>query len=349
MFSFSEVSLDRVVIHRIGNPQQEEDLEISLNESIIHDEVVEDLLMQYFLSSFKQESMYHLDHETNVENNEVFAIASKIFENPNNFYKHSVEMAKLLYKCTNHPNIKSGEMYLAYFQNCKVGEDFCDAIGIFKSDTRETFLEVNQKKDNFQVDYLSGINIKKLDKGCLIFDIEKESGYRVAIVDKASKGEEAVFWKENFLRLAPREDSHYHTQNYMRMCKGFADDVFNPEHNVERVEQIELLKNSAKYFETSETFALDTFQEEVFGNHPEVVEAFQEYKEQYVADNEIETYDEFEISQPAVKSNKKIFKSILKLDKNFHVYIHGKREHIEKGFDEERNQNFYKLYYTKED
>ncbi len=95
------------------------------------------------------------------------------------------------------------------------------------------------------------------------------------------------------------------------------DDVFNSEHNVERVEQIEMLKNSAKYFDTSETFAVDTFQEEVMGGHPEVVEAFKEYKEQYVADNQIETYDEFEISKPAVKSNKKIFKSILKLDKNF--------------------------------
>ncbi|MFT5916797.1 MAG: hypothetical protein ACJAWV_003038 [Flammeovirgaceae bacterium] len=349
MFSFSEVSLDRIAIHGIGNPLQEEELKISLNESIIHDEVVEDLLMQYFLSSFKQEAMYHFDHETNVENNEVFSIASKIFDNPNDFYQQSVNMAKLLYQRTNHPNIKTGEMYLAYFQNCKVGEDFCDAIGIFKSETKDTFLKVFQKSDNFQVDYEAGINIKKLDKGCLIFDVEKESGYRVAMVDKTNKGEEAVFWKENFLHLTPREDSYFHTQNYMTMCKGFVDDVFNSEHNVERVEQIEMLKNSAKYFDTSETFAVDTFQEEVMGGHPEVVEAFKEYKEQYVADNQIETYDEFEISKPAVKSNKKIFKSILKLDKNFHVYIHGKREYIEKGFDEERNMNFYKLYFTKEE
>ncbi len=215
MFSFSEVSLDRIAIHGIGNPLQEEELKISLNESIIHDEVVEDLLMQYFLSSFKQEAMYHFDHETNVESNEVFAIASKIFENPNDFYQQSVNMAKLLYQRTNHPNIKTGEMYLAYFQNCKLGEDFCDAIGIFKSETKDTFLKVYQKSDNFQVDYESGINIKKLDKGCLIFDVEKESGYRVAMVDKTNKGEEAVFWKENFLRLTPREDSFFHTKNYM--------------------------------------------------------------------------------------------------------------------------------------
>ncbi|MCL4639824.1 MAG: nucleoid-associated protein, partial [Olivibacter sp.] len=58
--------------------------------------------------------------------------------------------------------------------------------------------------------------------------------------------------------------------------------------------------------------------------------------------------DGFEISGQAVKKESKIFKSILKLDKNFHVYIHGKREYIEKGFDEERGKHFYKLYFDQE-
>lgn len=42
------------------------------------------------------------------------------------------------------------------------------------------------------------------------------------------------------------------------------------------------------------------------------------------------------------------FKSVLKLDKNFSVYIHGNRDYIEQGYDEERGKNYYKLYYENE-
>ena len=51
-----------------------------------------------------------------------------------------------------------------------------------------------------------------------------------------------------------------------------------------------------------------------------------------------EIADNFEISAQAVKRQARIFKSVLKLDKNFHIYIHGNRELIEKGFDR-RNES----------
>ena len=40
--------------------------------------------------------------------------------------------------------------------------------------------------------------------------------------------------------------------------------------------------------------------------------------------------DEFDIHLSAVKKQQRVFKSILKLDKNFHVYIHGRKDLIEK-------------------
>ena len=38
---------------------------------------------------------------------------------------------------------------------------------------------------------------------------------------------------------------------------------------------------------------------------------------------------------------------VIKLDKNFHLYVHGSRELIEQGIDEE-GRKFYKIYYTEE-
>jgi hypothetical protein len=39
---------------------------------------------------------------------------------------------------------------------------------------------------------------------------------------------------------------------------------------------------------------------------------------------------------------------VIKLDKNFHVYIHGDRELVDKGYDDEKGMKFYKLFYSEE-
>ena len=59
--------------------------------------------------------------------------------------------------------------------------------------------------------------------------------------------------------------------------------------------------------------------------------------------------DDFVISPTAVKKNQKFMKSVVKLDKNFHIYVHGRHDYVEKGYDEDKALKFYKLYYTNED
>ena len=49
-----------------------------------------------------------------------------------------------------------------------------------------------------------------------------------------------------------------------------------------------------------------------------------------------------------IKDEKRYFKHVLKLDKNFHVYIHGQKKYIEKGYDSDRDMNYYKLYFREE-
>jgi hypothetical protein len=48
----------------------------------------------------------------------------------------------------------------------------------------------------------------------------------------------------------------------------------------------------------------------------------------------------------AVKKQARVFKNVIKLDKNFHIYVHGDRNLIERGADE--NGTFYKIYYKEE-
>jgi hypothetical protein len=79
----------------------------------------------------------------------------------------------------------------------------------------------------------------------------------------------------------------------------------------------------------------------------EVIKSFRKFDELYQEDNEVEFPQNFEISATAVKKQARIFKSVLKLDKNFHIYIHGNKELIEQGVEKD-GRKFYKIYYKEE-
>jgi hypothetical protein len=70
---------------------------------------------------------------------------------------------------------------------------------------------------------------------------------------------------------------------------------------------------------------LDEFANEVLGDE-HVIESFNNFKTDYEQDMQINIAEEFPISEAAVKKTQRHFKSIIKLDKNFHIYIHGDRQ-----------------------
>ncbi|MDR2511118.1 MAG: nucleoid-associated protein, partial [Bacteroidales bacterium] len=54
----------------------------------------------------------------------------------------------------------------------------------------------------------------------------------------------------------------------------------------------------------------------------------------------------FVISDSAVKKQSRTFKSVIKLDKNFHIYVHGDSNLIQQGEDDKGK--FYKIRYQEE-
>ena len=82
-------------------------------------------------------------------------------------------------------------------------------------------------------------------------------------------------------------------------------------------------------------------------NHvPEVVGMFDDYRNRYEQERQIQLQDQFDVSEGAVKKQNRLYKSVIKLDKNFHIYVHGSRQLIEQGEDE--HGKFYKLYFNEE-
>lgn len=350
MISFFEASLAELSIHRIGNKSEEEFYVLSEKSIMIKDLMLSNLLQQYFLGPYeKVNEVYRFMHPNGDLNlNEVYHFAAGIFENGEVFHEHSQQLAKYLYEVSGHPKIKPGELYVAYFENVQIEGELHDAIGIFKSETKESYLKVFPEQDGFGLSYeQEAININKLDKGCLIFNTDKEEGFRVAVIDQTNRSAEAVYWKDEFLKLKIRNDSFNQTASVLGVYKNFVTEKLDEEFEISKADKIDLLNKSMKYFKEKESFDLDEFSNEVIGN-AEGIESFKSYKKNFEEEFDQPIPDSFDISGAAVKKQARVYKSVLKLDKNFHIYIHGDKELIEKGFDDDKSMNYYKVFFREE-
>lgn len=350
MVSFFESNLAELSVHRVGNKANDEYCVFSEKSLHIQDETLSQLLKQYFLSPFgKVNEVYRFTHSTNdLASNEVYGFITQIFDDGGLFHENSKKMAAYLYEVANHPKIKSGEMYVAFFENVQIEGDLHDAIGIFRSENKEGYLKVYPEQNGFGISYeQEAININKLDKGCLIFNAEREEGYKVVVVDQTNRSSEAIYLKDEFLKLKIRNDNFNQTQQVMGVYKTFVTEKLDQEFEVEKTDKIDLLNRSMKYFKEKETFDMDEFANEVIASQ-EGIELFKSYTQSYEEEFDTQIADSFDISNVAVKKQAKDYKSVLKLDKNFHVYIHGNKNLIEKEYDAEKGMNCYKLYFKEE-
>lgn len=350
MISNDEASLAQLSIHRIGNKAQDELYVLSDDSVDLAEGALSGLLMQYFLSPFEKINeiyrFYHPNEDLSL--NEVCNFASRIFEDGSTFHEYSQQLAKHLYETSGHPKIKSGELYVAFFENVQIEGELHDAIGIFKSENKDTYLKVYPQAGGFGLSYEEeAININKLDKGCLIFHTDQEQGFRVAVIDQTNRGTEAVYWKDEFLKLRVRNDNFNQTSTILGVYKNFVTEKLDEEFEIGKTEKIDLLNKSLKYFKEKESFDIDEFSNEVIGN-AEGIESFKKYKQSYEEEFDTAIADSFDISEAAVKKQARVYKSVLKLDKNFHIYIHGNKDLIEKGFDDDRSMNYYKVYFREE-
>ena len=345
MVDIVNCDIKHVSIHTVGN-LVDDSLYLSKQELDVSDNLIRELLVRYFIYPFKSNEYYNLVHDTDLNLNEVFVYVSKIFDNPEQLHEQSINLAKHLYEQSSHPKIKSGEFYTVYFKDCIVDGTATDAIGLFKSENKDTFLKVYPQGDGFEIESEKGVNINKLDKGCLIFNIDKENGYIVSVVDNTNKGAEAKYWTDDFLHVKPRKDEYHNTQNVMSLCKNFIKEGLPEELDISKADQVYFLNKAVEYFKENEDFDMSDFKKVVM-RKPEVAESFDQYKSEYEFARELAVLDRFSISEAAVKKQARALKSVIKLDKNFHIYVHGDRDMIEQGTDEE-GRKYYKIYYTQE-
>jgi hypothetical protein len=345
MNHFDNSLITKIAAHHVGNKNNDEGITYS-KHLIQTNEKLNGILSSYFLTPFKSNEYFRFHHHSDLKFNEVYIHICDIFNNINTLFEKSIHISNYLYEQSIHPKIKSGELYTVYFKDCVVDGELTDAIGLFKSENKDVFLKVHSEDGDFVFETDQGININKLDKGCIIFNQEKEKGFVISVVDHTNKNSEALYWMNQFLHVKQREDEYFYTQNVLSIYSQFVKEELPQQFEINKADQMDLIQRSVEYFKEKDQFEISSFTEEVIAQ-PEIIESFNQYKDDFSKENDIQIAETFNISESAVKKQSKSFKSIIKLDKNFHIYVHGDRTLIQSG-NESDGRKFYKLYFQEE-
>ena len=185
MINLFNTHIETLSIHRVGNKSRNEAIFLSEQSFNLNDEIVP-LIKEYFFKPFreKEENYFQFAHEVDLEYNDMYKLATQIFENPNSLHEVSKKITTHLFEQSNHPHIKNGEVYVSYLTNLAIDNNVVDAIGIFKSETKDTFIKLQQLGGSYDYQLDAGINIKEMDKGCIILNTKQEKELIVKALKK---------------------------------------------------------------------------------------------------------------------------------------------------------------------
>lgn len=349
MLNLYPAQIESVSLHRVGNKSKNESIFLSEEAFSLNDEMA-GLLKEYFFKPFreKEENYFKFFNEVDIEFNEVFKAACEFFDNPSASHTLSKKITTHLFEQSNHPHIKSGEVYIVHFSDMVIDNQKTDAVGIFKSELKHDFLQFKEKEQNLELLVRQGININKLDKGCIVFNMDREEGFKVLSVD--SNRYDAKYWLENFLGLVPLTDENFYTKNYLKFCQNFAKDVVLPAED--KQQEVLFMNRAVNHFAKNDAFEESSFLNEVMEN-PELIPEFKHYKVEKGPKYSIEDVSNFDIANKAVSDARKKIKNVINLDTNIQIKMdfinpESAQKFVEKGWDEEKQMYYYLVYFNKE-
>ncbi len=340
MIEIKEAILTNIAVHRIGI--QTESSFLNDKEIMLNFEEDEGIITKTFLKPFTTcAATYEFRHDEDVALNPIFSIAKQINEEED-FVLKTKEIHQYLKDVSVHPNIKDGDLYVLGFDSVKLDNEYYKALAICKIENKDTFIETMPDDDGkVKLTFKQGVG-RKLDKAVLV--VYTDEPYTVLMIENGSM--DTDYWMNDFANVELKNDNVNNTTHFLEMTENFIKHKIPTEFDVELTDQIDLLNRSVDYFKTNDTFEKEKFEEEILQD-PSLIETFHDYDEGYTHDTSISFDKGFDISNKAVKKQAKNFKSILKLDKNFSIYMHGDKSLVERGVDES-GKKFYKFYFDDE-
>ena len=338
--------ITNAIIHQVGNKTNGDGVRFSSEESFLGETEAD--ITKMLNKSFSTDSLYQFYFEPTLDLNPIFVFAQNIFNNPSKFIGETQNISRYLYEKCTHPKIKKGEVWMLYIQDCEIDNIITDALCIIKAETKETILQFKQEENRYDIVKQEGFGLNKIDKGCFIYNVEKDNGFVCSIVDSgAKKGDEAKFWIDDFLHVRPIQNSHQKTKAVVDAITSYVANELPKAFEVNKCDQATIINNGLTELKSKKDVSFQDVKEKAFSDTA-VLQDFERYLDNYQVDNNIILDGEFEVVKAAVKKTSYSTMTTIKLDKNFDIKVHGGGQYIERGYDDELKMSYYKLYFKKE-
>jgi len=195
---------------------------------------LDDLLLRGLLAPvIRSGKEYNLTHESDISLNTINHYAKNVFSNPNKFKECSEAIAKHLYGCSSHPNIGGGEFLVILFEDIRVDGHGLQALGLFRVESKDYYLDVGEEKGTIQVIERNGISLDKVQKGAIIIS----NGLKVLVIDNL--GQKTKYWIENFLKATPSQTPQKSAQVAGALLKAISKKIEVPSSALEFAGQVE--------------------------------------------------------------------------------------------------------------
>lgn len=237
----SSAKVSKVIVHRVGNKLRDEGINLSLLECQRSGTLDELLLKNLLAPVVRHGQEYYLTHESDIALNTVNHYAVNVFSDSDKFKECSEAIAKHLYACSSHPNIGGGEFMVILFGDIRADERIYQALGLFRVESRDDYLDVGEEKGAIQVIERSGISLDKVQKGAVILS----DNLKVLVVDNL--GQKTKYWIDNFLKSTPSQTPQKCAQVAGALLKAISSKVETPSHALEFARQVEdlLIENES--------------------------------------------------------------------------------------------------------
>lgn len=297
--------------------------------------------VQTLLAGIKQPLFYHFENE----DNNFQPLLRDLFMLDENAHIHFPDIINRYFQYFPAQENKQIYWLTLHVQDLLIEDELCSGIIMLVLDEKDDFFNIENSENKLSLKLKEGFSPNAISKLALVLQADDIS-YKVLLPEAKLKGFEGRTWKDDFLQLKMTQDDFSYTTDYIKLTSKFIKDRVPIEEVLGKQKEVEMLNKTNDYFRENDVFEEETFKKKVFNNN-ELIEAFDDYKVKWQEKNNKQLNREFEVSDEAWLSNQKVFKSVIKLDKNFHVYVHGDHKKIVKGEDED-GRKYYKLYYENE-
>lgn len=259
MLDISAVRVAKVIVHQVGNKLRDEGYSLS-NREVLRTPALDELILRRYVGPvIGRGDIYDFYHESDLSLNEIRHFSQSIFSDNKNFRSGAQSIAKHLYSASTHPNIIGGEFIVALFNDVRVDGTAEQAIGLFRIEGKDDYLDVVSEDGSIQLVERAGISLEKIQKGAIVVS----GSLKIYAVDALSQ--RTKYWLDAFLKAVPAESPKTCTRAAGAFLKAVSQKVTSPisaiefgkklQESLERSDDIsmgQIKKLSAKYLKPSE-------------------------------------------------------------------------------------------------